>query len=47
MIIVSTDTDELVHAADRVCVFSGGRISTVLQGDDIQTDRLRQIMGTG
>lgn len=47
VIIVSTDTDELVRAADRVCVFSRGRVSTVLTGDDIQTDRLRQVMGTG
>lgn len=47
VIIVSTDTDELVRAADRICVFAGGWVSTVLQGDEIQTDRLRQIMGTG
>lgn len=47
VIIVSTDTDELVRAADRVCVFSRGRVSTELTGEDIQTDRLRQVMGTG
>lgn len=47
VIIVSTDTDELVRAADRVCVFSGGHVSTVLEGAQIQTDRLRQIMGAG
>lgn len=47
VIIVSTDTDELVRVADRVCVFSGGHVSTVLEGAQIQTDRLRQIMGAG
>ena len=47
VIIVSTDTDELVRATDRVCVFSGGRVSTVLQGDGIRTEHLRRITGGG
>lgn len=47
VIIVSTDTDELVRATDRVCVFSGGGISSVLSGQEIETERLRKVMGAG
>ncbi len=45
VIIVSTDTDELVRAADRVCVFSGGKVRRELRGDAIETQTLRNIMG--
>jgi simple sugar transport system ATP-binding protein len=43
VIIVSTDVDELARAADRVCIFQRGRIAHVVEGDDISTDRLRQL----
>lgn len=45
VIIVSTDTDELARAADRVCIFAGGSIHTQLVSDDIQTEKLRKLMG--
>ena len=45
IIIVSTDTDELVRSADRVCVFGGGQIRTELRGNDIETEKLRHLMG--
>ena len=41
VIIVSTDTDELARAADRVLVFRGGRIVDELSGADLSQDRLR------
>ena len=41
VIIVSTDTDELVRAVDRVCVFEQGAIKETLTGDDITVERLR------
>ena len=41
VIIVSTDTDELVRAADRVCVFDHGSIKETLTGEDISVERLR------
>ncbi|MFO1139842.1 MAG: sugar ABC transporter ATP-binding protein [Paracoccus sp. (in: a-proteobacteria)] len=41
VIIVSTDTDELVRAVDRVCVFEHGAIKETLTGDDITVERLR------
>lgn len=41
VIIVSTDTDELVRAVDRVCVFGKGAIRETLTGADITVDRLR------
>jgi ABC-type sugar transport system ATPase subunit len=41
VIIVSTDTDELVRAADRICVFDQGSIKEILKGQDITVERLR------
>ncbi len=41
VIIVSTDTDELVRAADRVCIFDHGSIKETLTGEDISVERLR------
>lgn len=43
VIIVSTDTDELVRAVDRVCVFRNGSIQEIVTGDDITTDNLRSL----
>jgi simple sugar transport system ATP-binding protein len=43
VIIVSTDTDELVRAVDRVCVFRKGSIEEIVTGDDITTDNLRRL----
>jgi ABC-type sugar transport system ATPase subunit len=41
VIIVSTDTDELVRAVDRVCIFEHGCIKETLTGEDISVERLR------
>lgn len=41
VIIVSSDTDELVRAVDRVCVFEQGAIKQTLTGTDITVERLR------
>lgn len=41
VIIVSTDTDELVRAVDRVCVFGHGGIRETLTGEAITVERLR------
>jgi ABC-type sugar transport system ATPase subunit len=41
VIIVSTDTDELVRAVDRICIFEHGRIRESLVGDEITVERLR------
>ncbi len=43
VIIVSTDTDELVRAADRVCVFRHGSIHETVVGDEITTEKLRRL----
>ena len=43
VIIVSTDTDELVRAVDRVLIFEGGRIRETLGGAEITRDRLRNL----
>ncbi|MCO4319181.1 sugar ABC transporter ATP-binding protein [Phyllobacterium sp. 21LDTY02-6] len=43
VIIVSTDTDELVRSVDRVCVFRNGAIYETLTGDDITTESLRRL----
>ncbi|OAN71733.1 sugar ABC transporter ATP-binding protein [Rhodobacteraceae bacterium EhC02] len=45
VIIVSTDTDELFRAADRVCVFGGGQLRREFRGAEITIDTLRDSMG--
>ncbi len=45
IMIVSTDRDELVRVADRVCVFVGGRVHKVLQDQEMTTENLRQVAG--
>ncbi len=42
VIIVSTDTDEIVRAVDRVCIFEGGAIRQEVSGDAISSGCLRQ-----
>ncbi|PDQ23092.1 sugar ABC transporter ATP-binding protein [Mesorhizobium sanjuanii] len=42
VIIVSTDTDEIVRAVDRVCVFEDGSIREEFSGEAISSERLRQ-----
>ncbi|WP_336741189.1 sugar ABC transporter ATP-binding protein [Aureimonas altamirensis] len=46
IIIVSTDSDELARAADRVCVFGGGDVAHVVAGADITSDTLRRLAQT-
>nr|WP_198010798.1 sugar ABC transporter ATP-binding protein [Kaistia granuli] len=41
VIIVSTDTDEITRAVDRVCIFENGTIARELTGSEITNDRLR------
>ncbi|MCX5577822.1 sugar ABC transporter ATP-binding protein [Kaistia terrae] len=41
VIIVSTDTDEITRAVDRVCIFENGAIARELTGSEITNDRLR------
>ncbi|WP_254799335.1 sugar ABC transporter ATP-binding protein [Falsochrobactrum tianjinense] len=43
IIIVSTDTDELVRAVDRVCVFRHGSVQEIVTGDEITTENLRSL----
>ena len=43
VIIISTDTDELVRAVDRVLIFHNGRIREELAGDAISRGRLRNL----
>lgn len=43
VIIVSTDTDELVRAVDRVCVFRNGSVKEIVAGENITTDNLRRL----
>jgi ABC-type sugar transport system ATPase subunit len=43
VIIISTDTDELVRAVDRVCAFRNGSIVETIAGDNISSERLREL----
>ncbi|MGY2289234.1 sugar ABC transporter ATP-binding protein [Pseudomonas sp. SDO528_S397] len=48
VIIVSSDTDELVRAVDRVCIFDQGSIKETLTGEDITVERIRaSVQGSG
>jgi ribose transport system ATP-binding protein len=40
ILFFSTDIQELVHVADRVAVMSDGRVSAVLDGDEITEERI-------
>jgi ABC-type sugar transport system ATPase subunit len=42
VIIVSTDTDEIVRAVDRVCIFDRGTIREEISGASISSERLRE-----
>ncbi|MAY62355.1 MAG: sugar ABC transporter ATP-binding protein [Rhizobiales bacterium] len=43
VIIISTDTDELVRAVDRVLIFQGGRVREELAGENITRSKLRDL----
>ncbi|MGH6859411.1 MAG: sugar ABC transporter ATP-binding protein [Phyllobacterium sp.] len=43
VIIVTTDSDEMVRLVDRVCIFAKGEIRAELTGAVITKDRLRQL----
>ncbi|MDX3924515.1 MAG: sugar ABC transporter ATP-binding protein [Shinella sp.] len=45
VIVVTTDSDEMIRLVDRVCIFAGGRIERELRGDQITKERLREIGG--
>jgi len=45
VILVSTDTDELVRSVDRICLFADGGIVSELHGERITSERLRELMG--
>ena len=47
VILVSTDTDELVRAADRVCLFADGSVVETVEGCAITGGRLRAHAGGG
>lgn len=42
IIVISTDTDELVRVADRVLIFRGGKVAEELRGEEISQDKLRE-----
>ena len=42
VIIVSTDTDEIVRSVDRVCIFDNGAVREEITGAAISSERLRQ-----
>jgi ribose transport system ATP-binding protein len=39
-VMASTELDDLAHVCDRVFVFRGGRVVTVLSGDALTEERL-------
>ena len=42
VLMVSTDTDEIVRTANRVLIMRGGRVAAELTGDDITTEKIER-----
>ncbi len=42
VLMVSTDTDEIVRTANRVLIMRGGRVAAELTGDDITTEKIEK-----
>ena len=47
IILISTDTDELLKLSDRVCVIYKGKLSKIISADKITSEKLGILMGGG
>ena len=47
VILISTDTDELLKLSDRICVIYKGKLSKIISAENITSEKLGILMGGG
>jgi len=47
IILISTDTDELLKLSDKICVIYKGKLSTIINARDVTSEKLGMLMGGG
>jgi len=47
IILISTDTEELLKLSDKVCVIYKGKLSKIINADEITSEKLGILMGGG
>ena len=47
IILISTDTEELLKLSDKVCVIYKGKLSKIMNADEITSEKLGILMGGG
>ena len=47
IILISTDTDELLKLSDRICVIYKGKLSKIMNADTVTAEKLGILMGGG
>ena len=47
IILISTDTDELLKLSDKISVIHKGKLSKIMEGDEVTSEKLGMLMGGG
>ena len=47
VILISTDTDELLKLSDKICVIYKGKLSKIMKTEDVTAEKLGLLMGGG
>ena len=47
IILISTDTDELLKLSDKISVIHKGRLSKIMNSDEVTSEKLGILMGGG
>ena len=47
VILISTDTDELLKLSDKICVIHKGKLSKIMNTEDVTAKKLGLLMGGG
>ena len=47
IILISTDTDELLKLSDKICVIYKGKLSKIMDANDVTSEKLGLLMGGG
>ena len=47
IILISTDTDELLKLSDKICVIYKGKLSNIMNAEEVTSEKLGILMGGG
>ena len=47
IILISTDIDELLKLSDKICVIYKGKLSKIMDANDVTSEKLGLLMGGG